>query len=73
MAKNRSALRAGILMIVSVALIICVVIGIKGLSWIKDRKTDYLVAFDLRTNSLTVNSRGFPRSKEAPTRSNLPP
>jgi ABC-type transporter Mla subunit MlaD len=50
MAKNRSALRAGILMIVSVVLIICVVIGIKGLSWIKDRKTDYLVAFDLRTN-----------------------
>jgi ABC-type transporter Mla subunit MlaD len=37
-------------MLVSVALIICVIIGIKGLSWINDRKTDYLVAFDLRTN-----------------------
>ena len=48
--KNHSALRAGLLMIASVALIICVVIGIKGLSWINDRTTNYLVAFDLKTN-----------------------
>ena len=50
MPKNRSALRSGLLMLASVALIICVIIGIKGLSWIKDRHTNYLVAFDLKTN-----------------------
>jgi ABC-type transporter Mla subunit MlaD len=50
MAKNRSALRAGLLMLGSLALIICVIIGIKGLSWINDRTTNYLVAFDLKTN-----------------------
>src|SRR3954471_3399116 len=50
MPKNRSALRAGLLMIGSVALIVLVVIGIKGLSWIRDRSTAHLVAFDLRTN-----------------------
>jgi ABC-type transporter Mla subunit MlaD len=50
MPKNRSALRAGLLMIGSVAAIILVVIGIKGLSWIRDRSTNHLVAFDLRTN-----------------------
>src|SRR5215218_6983114 len=50
MPKNRSALRAGLLMIGSVALIICVVIGIKGLAWIRDRTVTHLVAFDLKTN-----------------------
>src|SRR6476659_1259129 len=50
MAKNRSALRSGLLMLASVALIICVIIGIKGLSWINDRTNNYLVAFDLKTN-----------------------
>jgi ABC-type transporter Mla subunit MlaD len=50
MANNRSALRSGLLMLASVALIICVIIGIKGLSWINDRTRNYLVAFDLKTN-----------------------
>jgi ABC-type transporter Mla subunit MlaD len=50
MPQNRSALRAGLLMIGSVALIICVVIGIKGLAWIRERSVTHLVAFDLRTN-----------------------
>jgi phospholipid/cholesterol/gamma-HCH transport system substrate-binding protein len=50
MAKNRSALRAGILMLVSLGLIIAVVIGVKGLAWIKDPITTHLVAFDLKTN-----------------------
>jgi ABC-type transporter Mla subunit MlaD len=48
--KNRSALRSGLLMLASVALIICVIIGIKGLSWLNDRTRNYLVAFDLKTN-----------------------
>jgi ABC-type transporter Mla subunit MlaD len=48
--KDRSALRSGLLMLASVALIVCVIIGIKGLSWIKDPTVDYLVAFDLKTN-----------------------
>jgi ABC-type transporter Mla subunit MlaD len=50
MAKDRSAFRSGLLMLASVALIICVIIGIKGLSWISDRQKGYLVAFDLKTN-----------------------
>jgi ABC-type transporter Mla subunit MlaD len=50
MPTNRSALRAGLLMIGSVALIICVVIGIKGLAWIRESTVTYLVAFDLKTN-----------------------
>jgi phospholipid/cholesterol/gamma-HCH transport system substrate-binding protein len=48
--QNRSALRAGLLMLGSLVLIICVIIGIKGLSWINDRTINYLVAFDLKTN-----------------------
>src|SRR3954469_10892587 len=50
MPKNRSALRAGLLMIGSVALIIAIVIGIKGLAWFRDRTVTHLVAFDLKTN-----------------------
>src|SRR5687767_13270277 len=50
MPKDRSALRAGLLMIGSVALIIGVVIGIKGLAWIRERTSTHLVAFDLKTN-----------------------
>lgn len=50
MPKNRSALRAGLLMIGSVALIIAIIIGIKGLAWIRDRTVTHLVAFDLKTN-----------------------
>src|SRR5260221_1327576 len=50
MPKSRSALRSGLLMLARVVLIICVIIGIKGLSWIKDRHTNYFVAFDLKTN-----------------------
>jgi ABC-type transporter Mla subunit MlaD len=50
MLKNRSAVRAGLLMIGSVALIVCVVIGIKGMGWIKDKDRDYVVVFDLKTN-----------------------
>jgi ABC-type transporter Mla subunit MlaD len=50
MPKDRSALRSGLLMLASIALIICVIIGIKGLSWINDRTKNYLVAFDLKTN-----------------------
>ena len=38
------------LLLGSVVLVILVVIGIKGLSWIKDRSENYLVAFELRTN-----------------------
>jgi len=37
-------------MLVSVALIVMVIIGIKGLSWINDKTKTYLVAFDLKTN-----------------------
>src|SRR3954470_13616921 len=48
--KSRSALRAGLLMLASLALIICVVVGVKGLSWIKDKTHRHLVAFDLKTN-----------------------
>jgi len=33
-------------MLSSLVLIICVIIGIKGLSWINDRTSNYLVAFD---------------------------
>lgn len=43
-------MRAGLLMVGCAVLVILVVIGIKGLGWIKDRSTDYLVAFELRTN-----------------------
>src|SRR5688572_31408467 len=50
MAKDRSALRAGFLMLVSLGLIIAVIIGVKGLGWIKDPLTTHLVAFDLKTN-----------------------
>src|SRR3954468_783090 len=50
MPKNRSALRAGLLMIGSVVAIVLVIIGIKGISWIRDRSTNHLVAFDLKTN-----------------------
>src|SRR5215218_2698427 len=50
MPKTRSALRAGLLLIGSVLLVLVVVIGIKGLGWIKDRSENYLVAFELRTN-----------------------
>jgi len=50
MPKNRSALRAGLLMIGSVALIIAIIVGIKGLAWIRDRTVTHLVAFDLKTN-----------------------
>src|SRR4051794_24852426 len=50
MPNNRSALRAGLLMIGSVALIIAIIVGIKGLAWIRDRTVNHLVAFDLRTN-----------------------
>jgi ABC-type transporter Mla subunit MlaD len=48
--KNRSALRAGLLMVGSLALILCVVVGVKGLSWISDKTVVHLVAFDLKTN-----------------------
>ena len=50
MAKNGSALRAGLLMLVSLGLIIAVIIGVKGLGWIKDPVVTHLVAFDLKTN-----------------------
>jgi ABC-type transporter Mla subunit MlaD len=50
MAKNASALRSGALMLVSVGLIVAVVIGIKGLSWISDPVLTHLVAFDLKTD-----------------------
>src|SRR4051794_12619192 len=50
MPNNRSALRAGLLMIGSVALIIAIIVGIKGLAWIRDRTVNHLVAFDLKTN-----------------------
>src|SRR4051794_4590768 len=50
MPKNRSTLRVGLLMFASVALIVCVVIGIKGLSFFRDRTHTHLVAFDLKTN-----------------------
>src|SRR3954470_1279336 len=50
MPKNRSALRAGILMLGSLALIIAVIIGIKGLSWLSEHTKTYFVAFDLKTN-----------------------
>jgi ABC-type transporter Mla subunit MlaD len=50
MPKNRSALRAGLLMLASLALVVGAVIGIKGLSWIRDPVDTYLVAFDLKTN-----------------------
>jgi ABC-type transporter Mla subunit MlaD len=48
--KNRSALRAGLLMLGSIFLILCVVVGIKGLSWLRDPAVNYHVVFDLRTN-----------------------
>src|SRR3954466_7253797 len=48
--KDRSAFRSGLLMLASVFLIVCVIVGIKGLSWIRDPTVDYLVAFDLKTN-----------------------
>ena len=50
MPKNRSALRAGLLMLGSLALIVAVIIGIKGLSWLSEHTTTYLVAFELKTN-----------------------
>jgi len=50
MPKNRSALRAGILMLGSLALIVAVIVGIKGLSWLSEHTKTYLVAFDLKTN-----------------------
>src|SRR5689334_15718275 len=50
MPKNRSALRAGLLMIGSVALVIAIVIGIKGLAWFREHTVTHLVAFDLKTN-----------------------
>jgi ABC-type transporter Mla subunit MlaD len=50
MPKNRSALRAGLLLLVSVLLILGVVVGIKGLSWLSDRSVNFMVAFELRTN-----------------------
>ena len=50
MPKNRSALRAGILMIASLALVVAVVVGIKGLSWLGEHNRTYFVAFDLKTN-----------------------
>lgn len=50
MPKNRSALRAGILMLGSLALIVAVVVGIKGLSWLSEHTKTYFVAFDLKTN-----------------------
>src|SRR3954466_16398705 len=48
--KDRSAFRSGLLMLASVFLIVCVIVGIKGLSWIRDPTVDHLVAFDLKTN-----------------------
>lgn len=48
--KPRSALRAGLLMLGSVALIVFVVISIKGLGWIKDPSETHVVAFDLKTD-----------------------
>src|SRR4051812_30354438 len=50
MPKDRSPLRAGLLILGSIALILCVVVGIKGLSWIQDKSKPYMVAFDLKTN-----------------------
>lgn len=50
MPKNRSALRAGILMLASLALIVAVIVGIKGLAWLGERTKTYFVAFDLKTN-----------------------
>ena len=50
MAKNRSSLRSGILMLLSLGMIVAIIIGIKGLAWIKDPITTHLVAFDLKTN-----------------------
>jgi phospholipid/cholesterol/gamma-HCH transport system substrate-binding protein len=50
MPKNRSAYRAGILMVVSVALVVAIVVGIKGLSWLSEHTKTYFVAFDLKTN-----------------------
>lgn len=50
MPKNRSALRSGILMIASLALVIAVIVGIKGLSWLGEHNRTYFVAFDLKTN-----------------------
>lgn len=50
MPKNRSALRAGILMLGSLALIVAVVVGIKGLSWLSEHTKTYFVAFELKTN-----------------------
>src|SRR3954467_9528771 len=48
--KDRSAFRSGQLMLGGGFLIVCVIVGIKGLSWIRDPTVDYLVAFDLKTN-----------------------
>lgn len=50
MPKDRSALRAGILMLASIGLIVFVVISIKGLGWIKDPSDIHIAAFDLKTN-----------------------
>jgi ABC-type transporter Mla subunit MlaD len=50
MAKNGSAFRAGLAMLFSLGLIVAVVIGIKGLSWIRDPMQTRLVAFDLKTD-----------------------
>ncbi len=50
MAKNRSALRAGLLMIGSIALVIFVIISVKGMSFFKDPKHNHMVAFDLKTD-----------------------
>jgi ABC-type transporter Mla subunit MlaD len=50
MPKNRSALRAGILMLGSLALIVAVIVGIKGMAWLSEHTQTYLVAFDLKTN-----------------------
>lgn len=50
MPKSSSALRSGLLLLGSIVLIVCVIVGIKGLNWLRDPAEHYLVAFPLRTN-----------------------
>jgi len=50
MAKDRSALRAGIMMVISLALIVGVIIAIKGLAHFTDPKVTRVVAFHLKTD-----------------------
>jgi len=50
MTKDRSALRSGIMMVVSIALIIGVILSIKGLSYFSDPKVTHVVGFSLKTD-----------------------